>query len=99
MVNGIIDGGDVENGVLNIPAVAGLVEAHVGRNPFKTDVINSDVVIVVDQVLGHCEELDIPIERHVFAAAGGVVIEFISTDGDVDDGRWRLRAVDGHGQR
>src|SRR5215813_2678690 len=86
MIDGIVCGSNVENSVLKIPAVASLVEAHIRRNPLKANVVDADVVVVVNQVLGHGKELDIAIERHVLAAAGGVVIKFIAADRNVVDG-------------
>src|SRR5690349_8945602 len=83
MVDGIVCGGNVEDSVLKIPAVASLVKTHIGRNPLEANVVDADVVVVVDQVLGHDKELDVAIKRHVLAAAGGVVIELIAADRNV----------------
>src|ERR1700758_1117632 len=94
MVDGIVCGSNVENGVLKIPAVASLVEAHIGRNALKANVVDADVVVVVDQVLGYGKELDVAIERHVLAATGGVVVEFIAADRNIVDGSGCLGAVD-----
>src|SRR5215472_11413191 len=98
MVDGIVCGSNIENGVLKIPAVASLVEAYIGRDPLKANVVNANVVVVVDQVLGHSKELDVAIERHVLAAAGGVVIEFIAADRNIVDGSRCQGAVDCHSQ-
>src|SRR5215469_7349678 len=99
MVDGIVCGSNIENGVPKIPAVASLVETHIGRNPLKANVVDANVVVVVDQVLGHGKELDVAIERHVLAATGGIVIEFIAADRNIVDGSGCLGAVDGHSQR
>src|SRR6516162_194051 len=99
MVDRIVCGSNVENGVLKIPTIASLIDTHIGRNPLKANVVDANVVVVVDQVLGHGKELDVTIERHVLAAAGGVVIEFIAANRNVVDGSGCLGAVDCHSQR
>src|SRR5919108_1957364 len=84
-VDRIVARADVVDAILNVPAVARLVERRVRRLPFETDEVHSDVVIVMDEVIGLDPVLHVAVQRYGLAAPCGVVVDFVATKGDVID--------------
>ena len=74
---------DVVDGIEGDGAVAGLIIGGIGRNAFKANGVDADVVVVVDQVVGDGEGIDVAVDGEGLAAARLQVVDLIAADGDV----------------
>src|SRR5215831_15345477 len=90
---------DVVDSIQGDGAVAGLIIRGIGRDTFKADSVDADVVVVVDQVVGDGEGIDVAVYGEGLAAARLQMVDLIAADGDVVQRGWRLRAVESDAQR
>src|ERR1035437_5547173 len=90
---------DVVDGIEGDGAVAGLIIRGIGRDAFKANSVDADVVVVVDQVVGNGEGIDVAVDGEGLAAARLQVVDLIAADGDVVQRGWRLRTVESDAQR
>src|SRR5215472_1527615 len=90
---------DVVNGIEGDGAVAGLIIRGIGRDAFKANSVDADVVVVVDQVVGNGEGIDVAVDREGLAAARLQVVDLIAADGDVVQRGRCLRPVESDAQR
>src|SRR6266576_1301449 len=85
---------DVVDGIEGDGAVAGLIIRGIGRDAFKANSVDADVVVVVDQVVGNGEGIDVAVDGEGLAAACPQVVDLIAADGDVVQRGRRLRAIE-----
>src|SRR6516225_7925508 len=76
-LTGIVDGRNIVDGIARDGTVAGVVVGWVGRNAFKANYVDSNVVVVVDDVVGYDEVGDISVDVYRFAGAGPEVINWL----------------------
>src|SRR5947209_6299898 len=94
----VVVGCDVVNRVLGDSAVACLVIGRVGRSAFKSDYVDADVVVVVNEIIGDGESVDVAVECERFTASGFEVIEFVAGKSDVVERAGGLVTVERYAQ-
>src|SRR4051812_27368450 len=77
--------GDVVDGVTGYRAVTRTIIGGLRRGPLVADRIDSDIVVVMDQVAGHGEALDVAVQCQGLTAAGLIVIHLVAADGEIVD--------------
>src|SRR5215469_16880639 len=94
----IVDGRNIVNGIARDRTVPGVVVRWVGRNAFKANYVDSNVVVIVDDVVGDDEVGDISVDVYRFAGAGPEVINLVTADRDSIERSRRGRAVHGNAE-
>src|SRR5208283_3520331 len=96
---GIMNRADIVDRVLRDHPVAGIVERRIRRHPFIADGIDSDVVIVVNQIGGDRKVCYVAIYVHSFAVSRLAVVDGVPADRDVADRGGGFRTVNGNAER
>src|SRR6185369_9168837 len=85
----------VVNQIVADHSFARLVDGRIGRRLLETDDVDSDVVIVVDNVVRDAEVRDIPVHHQRFARSGFEVMHLITFNDQVGDWRFCVGTVYG----
>src|SRR6202167_1812392 len=81
--------------VLAHDSVTCLVHGWVWRRPLKTDDIDSDVVVVVDDIVGDAEVPYVPVHHQRFAGTRLEVMDLVAVNYQFTDRSFSVGAVDG----
>ena len=76
--------------------VASLVDGRVGRGALETDDVDSDVVVVVDNIVRDAEVRDVPVHYQRLARTGFKVMHLIAVNDQVSDRSLGVGAVHGN---
>ena len=87
---------DVVNQIAAYHSVAGLVDGGIGRRALETDDVDSDVVVVVDNIVRNAEVRDVPVHHQRLARTGLEVMHLIAVNDQVSDRRLGVGAVYGN---
>ena len=77
--------GNVVNQIAAYYSVAGLVDGRIGRRALKTDDVDSDVVVVVDNIVRDAEVRDVPVHHQRLARTGLEMMHLIAVNDQVSD--------------
>src|SRR5580692_9134100 len=87
---------NVVNQIAAYYSVASLVDGRVGCRALKTDNIDSNVVVVVYNIVSNAEVRDIPVDYQRLAGPGFEVMHFIAVNDQVGDWGLGVGTVDGN---
>src|ERR1700722_828725 len=88
--------GNVVNPIAAHDSVASLVDGGVGRGALETDDVDSDVVVVVDNIVRNPEVRNVPVHYQRFAGTGLKMMNFIAVDNQFADRSFGVGPVDGN---
>ncbi len=88
--------GDVVNQIAADHSVAGLVDGRIGRRALETDDIDSDVVVVVDNIVRDAEVRDVPVHHQRLARTGFEVMHLVAVNDQVGDRGFGVGTVYGN---
>jgi len=88
-------GSDVVDQVFADYAVTGLIDRWIGRGVFGADDVDSNIVVVVDDIVREAEICDVSVHHERFAGSRLQMVNFVAVDNKVGDGRFGIRAVHG----
>src|SRR5580765_2468877 len=86
---------DVKNQVLAHHSIARSIDFWIGRGAFKADHVDSDVVVIVHDILGNSETSHVSIDHKRFARTCLEMVNFIALDNEIADWRFRVCTVNG----
>ncbi len=84
---------NVVNQIAAHHSVAGLVDRWIGRRALETDHVDSNVVVVVDDIVGDAEVRDVPVHYQRFAGTSLEVMHLVAVNDQVRDGSFGVGAV------
>ena len=77
-------------------AIAGAVKGRVGILAFEADKVDTDVVVIMHDVIRDREEFHVAVQYHRFAPAKLAVIDFVAIDDEVVYGGVRVATIGGN---
>src|ERR1017187_4934967 len=77
--------GNAVNQIAAYYSVAGLVDSRVGCRALKTDDVDSDVVVVVDNIVSNAEVRDVPVHYQRLTRTGFEVMHLIAVNNQFTD--------------
>ncbi len=86
--------GDVVNQIAAYYSIASLVDGRIRRRALKANDVDSDVVIVVDNIVRNSEVRNVPVHYQRLARTGLEVMNFIAVNDQIGDGSLGIGAVD-----
>src|SRR5664279_2937630 len=87
---------DVVNQIAADHSVASLVDGRVGCGALETDDVDSDVVVVMDNIVRNAEVRDVPVHHQRLARTGFEVMHFIAVNNQVSDRSLGVGSVHGN---
>ena len=84
---------NVVNQIATYYSVAGLIDGRVGRRALEADHVDSDVVVIVDDVVGDAKVRNVPVHYQRFAGPGLEMMHFIAVNHQVTDRSLGVGAV------
>src|SRR5581483_10391032 len=86
---------DVVNQIAADYSVAGLVNGRIGRSTLKANDIDSNIVVVVDDIMGNAEISDVSIHHQRLARTGLEMMHFVAVNNQISDRSLRVGTVHG----